>query len=126
MILIVPNSATRDGKIPLDVAREAEYIHLLLKFGAMPSKTLMNSCFPRQLQEEPTDMSIKIFILGNPGAGKSTLVKSLKTEGDGILVRFKHQLSKVTGVDERTAGIIPNDIVSKVLGRVTLYDFAGH
>ena len=71
-------------------------------------------------------MSIKIFNLGNPGAGKSTLVKSLMTEGDGILVRFKHRLSKVTGVDERTAGIIPNDTVSKVLGRVTLYDFAGH
>ena len=71
-------------------------------------------------------MSIKMFILGNTGAGKSTLVKSLKTEGDGLLVRIKHRLSKVTDVDERTAGIIPYDIQSKALGRMTLYDFAGH
>ena len=121
-----PNSAAHDGQTPLDMVRESEHIRLLLKFGANPSKSLMNKYFPRQLQEEPADMSIKMFILGNPGAGKSTLVKSLKTEGDGMLVRFKHRLSKVTDVDERTAGIIPYDIESKALGRVTLYDFAGH
>ena len=121
-----PNSAAHDGKTQLDLAREPEHIRLLLKFGATPSKSLMNEYFPRQLQEEPADMSIKMFILGNPGAGKSTLVKSLRTEGDGVLVRFMHRLSKVTDVDERTAGIIPYDIVSNVLGCVTLYDFAGH
>ena len=108
------------------MAREPEHIRLLLKFGATPSKTLMNNYFPRQLQEEPIDMSIKMFILGDPGAGKSTLVKSLKTEGNGVLVRFMHRLSKVTDVDEMTAGIIPYDIESNILGRVTLYDFAGH
>ena len=91
-----PNSATHDGETPLDIAREPEYIRLFLKFGATPSKSLMNNYFPQQLQEEPADMSNKIFILGNPGAGKSTLVKSLKTEGDGMLVRFKHRISKVT------------------------------
>ena len=108
------------------MVREPEHLRLLLKFGATPNDSLMNKHFPRQLQEEPADMSIKMFILGNPGAGKSTLVKSIKTEGDGMLVRFKHRLSKVTDVDERTAGIIPYDIQSKALGRVSLYDFAGH
>ena len=121
-----PNSATHDGKTPLDIAKEPEYIRHLLKFGAMPNKSFMNNYFPQQLQEDPADMSIKMFILGNSGAGKSTLVKSLKTEGDGMLVRFKHRLSKVTDVDKRTAGIIPYDIESKTLGRVTLFDFAGH
>ena len=29
-------------------------------------------------------------------------------------------------VDEKTAGIIPYDIHSKALGRLTLYNFAGH
>ena len=105
---------------------EPEHLRLLLKFGATPNDSLVNEYFPRQLQEEPADMSIKMFILGNPGAGKSTLVKSIKTEGDGMLVRIKHRLSKVTDVDERTAGIIPYDIQSKALGRVSLYDFAGH
>ena len=121
-----PNSATHDGKTPLDIAREPDHIRLLLKFGATPTKVLISNYFPQQLQEEPADMSIKMFILGNSGAGKSTLVKSLKTEGDGMLVRFRHRLSKVTDVDERTTGIIPYDIESKSLGRVTLYDFAGH
>ena len=121
-----PNCATCNGQTPLDLANEPEHLRLLLKFGATPNDSLMNKYFPRQLQEEPADMSIKMFILGNPGAGKSTLVKSIKTEGDGMLVRIKHRLSKVTDVDERTAGIIPYDIQSKALGRVSLYDFAGH
>ena len=32
----------------------------------------------------------------------------------------------VKDVDEKTAGIIPHDIHSKALGRLSLYDFAGH
>ena len=66
-----------------------------------------------------------MFVLGNPGAGKSTFVKALSTEGQGFS-RIKHQFTKVRGVDEKTAGIIPHDIHSKALGRLTLYDFAGH
>ena len=66
-----------------------------------------------------------MFILGNPGAGKSTFVKALSTEGQGFS-RIKHQFTKVRDVDEKTAGIIPHDIHSKALGRLTLYDFAGH
>ena len=66
-----------------------------------------------------------MFILGNPGAGKSTFVKALSTEGH-IFSRIKHQFTKVRDVDEKTAGIIPHDIHSKALGRLTLYDFAGH
>ena len=70
-------------------------------------------------------MAIKMFVLGNPGAGKSTFVKALSTEGQGFS-RIKHQFIKVRNVDEKTAGIIPHDIHSKALGRLTLYDFAGH
>jgi GTPase SAR1 family protein len=85
----------------------------------------MRKCFPEHFQNQPADMAIKMFVLGNPGAGKSTLVKSLQTEG-AMFSRIKHRFTKVTDVDERTAGIIPYDIESKALGRVTLYDFAGH
>ena len=70
-------------------------------------------------------MAVKMFVLGNPGAGKSTFVKALSTEGH-IFSRIKHQFTKVRDVDEKTAGIIPHDIHSKALGRLTLYDFAGH
>ena len=85
----------------------------------------MRKFFPEHLHDQPADMAVKMFVLGNPGAGKSTLVKSLQTEGT-MFSRIKHRFTKVTDVDERTAGIIPYDIQSKVLGRVTLFDFAGH
>ena len=103
------------------MTHEPELIRLLLSSGAKPT----TSCFPIHLQDNPTDMAIKMFVLGNPGAGKSTFVKALSTEGQGFS-RIKHQFTKVRDVDEKTAGIIPHDIHSKALGRLTLYDFAGH
>ena len=120
-----PNYAAHDGKTPLDIARWTEHIRLLLKFGATPNESSMRRCFPEHFENQPADMAVKMFVLGNPGAGKSTLVKSLQTEG-AMFSRIKHWFTKVTDVDERTAGIIPYDIESKALGRVTLYDFAGH
>ena len=86
----------------------------------------MKKCLPKHLQKDPADMAIKIFVLGNPGGGKSTLVKSIQTEAESFASRIKHQLTKVKGVDEKTAGIIPYDIHSKTLGHITMFDFAGH
>ena len=105
-----------DGKTPLDLVREPEHIRLLLKFGAIPNESNIRRFFPKHFQNDPADMAVKMFVLGNPGAGKSTLVKSLQTEG-ARFSRIKHRFSKVTDVDERTAGIIPYDIESKALGR---------
>ena len=107
------------------MVEEPEYLRLLLKFGATPNDSAMLKCFPEHFQNQPADMSINMFILGNPGAGKSTFVKSLQIEGT-MFSRIKHRFTKVTDVDERTAGIIPYDIQSKALGRMSLYDFAGH
>ena len=102
------------------MTNKPELIRLLLSSGVN-----LTSCFPSHLQDNPTDMAIKMFVLGNPGAGKSTFVKAVSTEGH-IFLRIKHQFTKVRDVDEKTAGIIPHDIHSKALGRLTLYDFAGH
>ena len=115
-----PNCVTHDGQTPLDLIYDPELIRLLLSSGAK-----FTLCFPSHLRDNPTDMAIKMFILGNPGAGKSTFVKALNTEAQGFS-RIKHQFTKVRDVDEKTAGIIPHDIHSKALGRLTLYDFAGH
>ena len=41
------------------------------------------------------------------------------------MVSFDSSL-KVKDVDKQTAGIIPGDICSKALGRLSIYDFAGH
>ena len=115
-----PNSITRKGQTPLDVANKPEIIRLLLRNGAKP-----DSCFPSSLQSFPTDMVIKVYMLGNQGAGKSTLIKSLSTRGS-LFSRFMHLFTKIKGVDGRTAGILPCDINSKDLGRLIIYDFAGH
>ena len=63
----------------------------------------------------------KLFILGNPGAGKSSLVESFKAEG--ILRGFLG--IRESSVLPHTAGIVPSTYVSKQLGGVLLYDFAG-
>ena len=120
-----PNCATHHGLTPLDLTTKTEHFHLLLKFGATLNESNLIKYFPQHFLNQPADMCIKMFILGNPGVGKSTLVKSLQIEGT-VFSRIKHRFTKVTNVDEKTAGIIPFDIQCKALGRVTLFDFAGH
>ena len=63
----------------------------------------------------------RIFVIGNAGAGKSTLVETLKREG------FFESFNKVSesSVPPHTAGIVPSIYTSKLYGRVLFYDFAG-
>ena len=103
------------------MTNEPELIRILLSFGANPK----TSYFPSHLRHNPTDMSINMFVLGNVGAGKSTIVKAISTEAQGFS-RLRHRISKVKHVDQKTAGIIPYDLQSQALGRVSIYDFAGH
>ena len=121
-----PNLPANYGSTPLDLAKSSKLIRLLLEKGATPTYRNMDKCFPDHLQKQPTDMAIKMFVVGNPDAGKSTLVKSIEKEAEGIGSRLVSQLTKVKGVDVKTAGIIPHEIITKSLGRVILYDFAGH
>ena len=120
------NCMTSRGQTPLDLVHSSENIRLLLKHGASPTYELYNEFFPHHLRKDPTDMSIKMFVLGNPGAGKSTLVESLKTEETGTISRFMNRYTKVKNVNMKTAGIIPHDLNSALLGKVSIYDFAGH
>ena len=64
----------------------------------------------------------RLFVLGNPGAGKSSLVESFKTEG--ILRLFWGEIPE-SSVNPHTPGIIPSVYLNKHYGRVLLYDFAG-
>ena len=63
----------------------------------------------------------RIFVLGNPAAGKSSFIASLKREG------FFESLWRVSesSVPPHTAGIVPSIHTSKHYGRVLFYDFAG-
>ena len=64
---------------------------------------------------------IRVFVLGNPESGKSTLVESLKRKG------IFSSLFPVTeaNVPPHTAGIVPSVHQSKEAGRLLYYDFAG-
>ena len=63
----------------------------------------------------------RLFVVGYPGAGKSTLVQSLKREG---FFKSFNRVSDKT-VPLHTAGIIPSVYTSTTYGRVQFYDFAG-
>ena len=68
--------------------------------------------------------SLKIFVVGNPSAGKSTLIKAIEGKvgrKNDIIAKFK----KVSGVELKTAGIVPITIQLGSLGQITFYDFAG-
>ena len=62
----------------------------------------------------------RIFVIGNPGAGKSSLIEALKREK---IYDFRN-ISELS-VPRHTAGIIPSVYTSKHYGRVMFYDFAG-
>ena len=63
----------------------------------------------------------RAFVVGNPGAGKSSFIETLKREG---LFDWMRRVSE-TSVPPHTAGIVPSIHTSKHYGRVLFYDFAG-
>ena len=74
---------------------------------------------------QPLQPSVKVFVVGNPSAGKSTLTAALQKEASFFLRAFS-TARPVSEVDEKTAGVIPHEFESKKYGRITIYDFAGH
>ena len=63
----------------------------------------------------------RVFVVGNVGSGKSTLIESLKREG---FFSSLNEVSEAT-VPPHTSGIVPSEHYSKTTGRVLYYDFAG-
>ena len=92
---------------------------MLLRHGATADYELWKKHGPSK--EQP---AIKAFVLGDPGAGKSTLTKALETENKGFS-SITNRVLKVSDVDQKTAGIVPHNIENTKFGRLTLYDFAG-
>ena len=70
--------------------------------------------------------AVKVFIFGNPAAGKSTLVKVIENRVTSRFGALAGQFRKVSGVELNTAGISTVTIQdSSRLGSVTIYDLAG-
>ena len=107
------------GKTPTQLAQKKEVLVELIWCGADPTDELMNLLQP---MSEP---SISMFVVGNPSAGKTTLVKALTSESSGITAFFNRYLFRNVSVEAQTAGIIPTEFESDIYGRVTFFDLAG-
>ena len=79
--------------------------------------TLRESAKKKYSTAEPIT---RLFVIGNPGAGKSSFVETMKREGF-----FQFGKLSESSVPLHTAGIVPSIYVSKHYGRVLFYDFAG-
>ena len=117
---VVSNAVNHD-QTPITHATDPAILKLLLEHGADP--TPLYGIYQNFFQQAtssgaPPPTPLKVLVIGDPGAGKTTLVQSLKNEvGENIaqIEPFGH-----------TAGVIPNDFSSQIYGEVTMYDFAGH
>ena len=117
-----PNVRNNDGQTPIQLTSDPDTIRELIKNGANTTDMykdyghLLGQSFMQQLPNP-----VKVLIVGDPSSGKSTLTESLQNES------FINRIvkSKVGGVSEKTAGIIPHQFHSKKLGHISIFDFAG-
>ena len=120
-----PNVTNNVGETPLQVVSNStsSIINDLIRHGANPDNVYKS--FGKSVGlTKPLVPPVKVFIIGNSGVGKSTLTEALKIE-TSFLVRRRSR-SRVSSVNEKTAGIIPHEFESKLYGSVIFYDFAGH
>ena len=108
---------------PLGMTSDPGIIRELIECGANPEKIMGE--LPKNCPKQSTELAVKVFVVGEKGAGKSTLTKAMSLQ-KGVLAYMVNWFTKVSGVDANTAGIIPHDIQSERFGHIILYDFAGH
>ena len=88
----------------------------MLKHGADP-EPLYQIYKSVILRDSAPPTPVKLLFIGHSGAGKTTLIQSLRNESCIEVVR--------TTTKGHTAGVIPTNFVSQKYGAVTMYDFAG-
>ena len=109
-----PLAKDNDGRTPLQLAKERRYnpiIAIFKKFGNVKIS-------------HPIDSYVNVLLMGNPGAGKSTLSHVINDTATGSITFGSFR--NVGGVVPCTAGIIPYKLQHKELGNIILHDFAGH
>ena len=80
-----PNSKSNSDEVPLQMTTNPEIIKDLIRYGAKTS--IMYKSFKKALgTNKPLQPPVKVFVVGNPSVGKSTLTAALKIE-KGI-IRF--------------------------------------
>ena len=111
-----PLAKDNEGKTPLQLAKWRGYdrdtvIGIFKKFGNIKIS-------------HPIDSYVNVLLVGNPGAGKSTLSHVINDTATGSIVLGSFR--NVGGVVPCTAGIIPYKLQHRTLGNIILHDFAGH
>ena len=108
-----PLAKNNEGKTPLQLAKgrqDRNTIGIFKKFGNIKIS-------------HPIDSYVNVLLVGNPGAGKSTLSHVINdTASFTLLGSFRN----VGGVVPCTAGIIPYKLQHRTLGNIIVHDFAGH
>ena len=121
-----PNCTSENGSTPLSLTHNTQIIRLLLQHGAVAADLYKCSVIlPDGSPREAAQSTISVFMVGDKGAGKSTLTKALSVEKKGIKSLVAKRF-KVSGVKEKTAGIECHTIHSSRIGHFTIYDLAGH
>ena len=118
-----PNCTNDDGSTPMSLTQNTAIIRLLLKHGANANN--LYKCLAALPDGHPRQSTISVFMVGDKGAGKTTLTKALRTERPSF-IRWTGHLSQVSGVNEGTSGIECHAIHSSRIGHLSLHDLAGH
>ena len=111
------------GKTALDLATEDSIKKMIREYTRSEHKRIQqeyDKLRSKSLQKYSGQQTItRVFVLGNPGSGKSTLVESLKRKGISYFFAVPEADIKL-----HTAGIIPS-VYQSSAGRLLYYDFAG-
>ena len=111
-----PLAKDNKGRTPLQLAKE--------KLGDSDTVIAIFKKFGDIKISHPIDSYVNVLLVGNPGAGKSTLSHVINDTATGSIVLGSFR--NVGGVVPCTAGIIPYKLQHRTLGNIILHDFAGH
>ena len=109
---------------PYQNAYETRPLGIIARYGSERLKETLRDYFTTNHSQMivPVEKVLQVFLLGDSGAGKTTLATNLEKR-DGVWFGY---FREVKGIESPTAGIIPIHIHSKDLGNIVLYDLAGH
>ena len=112
--LVDPSCANNVGKTPLNYTTDYELIREISFITQSKTKHAIQNY-------------IKLYVIGNPSTGKSTLVEAIcQQASDSVLWSLiPSPLRRVRNVPSQTAGIIPTTLRHKKFGNTILYDMAG-
>ena len=113
---IDPLTRDNNGDTPLSIAGKSKN-----RKAIMP----LFETFAKTKSMHPVDSYVNVLILGNSGAGKTTLSKVIEKTANGT-----QAFGRFRDVDDKevkclTAGIIPTKLEHRLLRNIILHDFAG-